>query len=140
MAHKRIRKFNTKDTYPAQNLNNDLSQVVIAQGTMVFVRGQVSQDLKTGESLHIGDAKGQARLAMQNINALLLESGSSIEHICRTVIYLTDIKDRESVYQEIGVWLKGVYPCSTGIVVSALARPEWKVEIEVTAVIPKGNN
>jgi enamine deaminase RidA (YjgF/YER057c/UK114 family) len=32
--------------------------------------------------------------------------------------------------------LKGVHPCSTGIVVSALARPEWVVEVEATAVIP----
>jgi enamine deaminase RidA (YjgF/YER057c/UK114 family) len=40
------------------------------------------------------------------------------------------------VYQEMGKWLKGVHPCSTGLVVPALARPEWVVEIEVTAVIP----
>ena len=42
----------------------------------------------------------------------------------------------EEVYKEMGTWLKGVYPCSTGLVVPALARPEWVVEIEVTAVIP----
>jgi enamine deaminase RidA (YjgF/YER057c/UK114 family) len=33
-----------------------------------------------------------------------------------------------------------VYPCSTGLVVTALARPEWHVEIEVTAVIPDDND
>jgi enamine deaminase RidA (YjgF/YER057c/UK114 family) len=36
----------------------------------------------------------------------------------------------------MGQWMKGVFPCSTGLVVPALARPEWVVEIEVTAVIP----
>jgi enamine deaminase RidA (YjgF/YER057c/UK114 family) len=35
----------------------------------------------------------------------------------------------------MGRWLKGVHPVSTGIVVSALARPEWLVEIDATAVI-----
>jgi enamine deaminase RidA (YjgF/YER057c/UK114 family) len=40
------------------------------------------------------------------------------------------------VYREMGKWLKGVFPCSTGLVITALARPEWLVEIEVTAVIP----
>jgi enamine deaminase RidA (YjgF/YER057c/UK114 family) len=40
------------------------------------------------------------------------------------------------VYREIGKHLKSVFPVSTGIVVSALARPEWLVEIDVTAVIP----
>ena len=37
---------------------------------------------------------------------------------------------------DLGRWLKGVFPVSTGIVVSALARPEWLVEIDVIAVIP----
>ena len=73
---------------------------------------------------------------MANIKLLLDEAGASLEHICRIVVYLTDIRYREAVYQEMGNWLKGVFPCSTGIVVPALARPEWVVEIEVTAVIP----
>ena len=45
-------------------------------------------------------------------------------------------RDREVVYRTVGRWLKGVYPVSTGIVVSALARPEWLVEVDVIAVIP----
>lgn len=136
MAHKRIRPFNTKQTYPEQNLDNDLAQAVVARGTMVFLRGQVSQDLDSRESLHVGDAARQTERAMQNIDMLLEESGSCLDHICRIVVYLTDIRYREAVYQEMGKWLKGVHPCSTGIVVPALARPEWVVEIEVTAVIP----
>lgn len=136
MAHKRIRPFNTQQTYPEQNLDNDLSQGVVARGTMVFLRGQVSQDLDSRESLHVGDAARQTEKTMQNINLLLEEAGSCLDHICRIVVYLTDIRYREAVYQEMGRWLKGVHPCSTGIVVPALARPEWVVEIEVTAVIP----
>ena len=50
-AHKRIRPFNTKETYPEQKLDNDLCQAVVARGTTVFVRGQVSQDLDSRESL-----------------------------------------------------------------------------------------
>lgn len=136
MAHKRIRPFNTKQTYPEQNLDNDLAQGVVARGTMVFLRGQVSQDLDSRESLHVGDAARQTEKTMQNIRMLLEEAGSRLDHICRIVVYLTDIRYREAVYQEMGKWLKGVHPCSTGIVVPALARPEWVVEIEVTAVIP----
>jgi enamine deaminase RidA (YjgF/YER057c/UK114 family) len=133
---KRIRPFNTKATYPEQKLDNDLSQGVVARGTMVFLRGQVSQDLETRESVHIGDARAQTRKAMENIKMLLEEAGSEMSDVCRIVVYLTDIRHREAVYQEMGKWLKGVFPCSTGLVVSALARPEWVVEIEVTAVIP----
>ena len=136
MVHKRIRPFNTKQTYPEQNLDNDLSQGVVARGTMVFLRGQVAQDLDSRESLHVGDAEKQTEKTMQNIALLLKEAGSCMNHVCRVVVYLTDIRYREAVYQEMGKWLKGVHPCSTGIVVPALARPEWVVEIEVTAVIP----
>lgn len=136
MAHARIRPFNTKETYPEQNLDNDLSQGVVAKGTMVFLRGQVAQDLDTRESLHTGDAGKQTAKTMENIQTLLEEAGSCMDHVCRIVVYLTDIRYREAVYQEMGKWLKGVHPCSTGLVVPALARPEWVVEIEVTAVIP----
>ena len=135
-AHSRIRPFNTKDTYPEQKLDNDLCQAVVARGTMVFVRGQVSQDLDNRLSLHVGDAGAQTALAMANIKLLMHESGGHMDHICRVVVYLTDIRYREDVYGEMGRWLKGVFPCSTGLVVTALARPEWLVEIEVTAVIP----
>ena len=136
MTHTRIRRFNTKDTYPDQHLDNDLCQAVVADN-IVFLRGQVGQDLETSESVGVGDPAAQAEKAMANIEALLGEADARLEDICKIVVYLTDIHDREAVYRVIGRWLRGVYPCSTGLVVSGLARPEWVVEIDVTAVIPR---
>jgi len=69
---------------------------------------------------------------------LLDEAGSELGHIVKVVVYVTDIRYREAVYRAMGRWLKGVFPVSTGLVVPALARPEWVVEIDVTAVIPQG--
>lgn len=135
-VHKRIRMFNTKKTYPEQKLDNDLCQAVVARGTMVFVRGQIGQNLETSESVGVGDVTAQAEQAMYNIRMLLEESGSELSHITKIVIYIIDPRYREQVYLVVGKWLKGVFPVSTGIVVSALARPEWLVEIDVTAVIP----
>jgi enamine deaminase RidA (YjgF/YER057c/UK114 family) len=134
--HTRIRKFNTRDTYPEQKLDNDLCQTVVARGSMVFVRGQVGQDLDTAVNVGIGDAAAQAEQAMKNIEKLLDEAGAKLEHICKITIYLTDPRFREAVYRTIGSRLKGVYPVSTGIVVAGLARPEWLVEVDVIAVIP----
>jgi enamine deaminase RidA (YjgF/YER057c/UK114 family) len=102
----------------------------------VFLRGQVGQNIDTSESVAVGDAAAQAERAMANIDVLLKEAGSRLEHICRIVVYITDPRYREPAYRVIGKWLKGVHPVSTGIVVSGLARPEWLVEIEATAVIP----
>lgn len=137
VAHTRIRKFNTRDTYPEQNLDNDLCQTVVARGSMVFVRGQIGQDLETSQSVAIGDAAGQAEQAMSNIKMLIEEAGGRLEHVCKITIYIVDPRYREQVYRVVGRWLKGVYPVSTGIVVSALARPEWLVEIDAIAVIPE---
>jgi enamine deaminase RidA (YjgF/YER057c/UK114 family) len=137
MTHTRIRKFNTRDTYPEQNLDNDLCQAVVA-GNTVYLRGQVAQDLETRESVAVGDPAGQAEKAMANVEMLLKECGSRLEHICKVTVYLTDIRHREAVYRVVGRWLKGVYPVSTGLTVPALARPEWVVEIDVIAVIPEG--
>ncbi len=75
--------------------------------------------------------------AMHNIELLLREAGSELSHIVKVVVYLVDPRYREPVYRVMGRWLKGVHPVSTGIVVSALARPEWLVEIDATAVIAR---
>ena len=134
--HTRLRKFNTRDTYPEQKLDNDLCQTVVARGSMVFVRGQVGQDLDTAVNVGVGDPEAQAEQAMKNIQQLLTEAGAKLEHVCKITIYLTDPRFREAVYRTIGSRLKGVYPVSTGIVVAGLARPEWLVEVDVIAVIP----
>ena len=137
MTHTRIRPFNTRDSYPGQKLDNDLAQAVVAHGATVFLRGQVAQDLETLENVGVGDPAAQTHKVMQNIRDLLVECGSDMSQLCRIVVYLTDIRHREAVYRTMGGYFKGVHPVSTGIVVQALARPEWLVEIEATAVIPE---
>ena len=134
-GHRRIRPFNTADTYPEQRLSNDLCQAVVA-GSTVYLRGQVAQDLDTRESVAAGDPAGQAARVMDNIELLLAEAGARLEHIVTCDVYLTDIRHREAVYRVLGERLRGVYPCFTGLVVQALARPEWLVEVTAVAVKP----
>ena len=134
-GHRRIRPFNTAETYPEQRLSNDLCQAVVAGGT-VYLRGQVAQDLDTRENVSVGDPAGQAEKVMDNVELLLTEAGASLEHVVSCHVYLTDIRHREEVYRVLGERLRGVYPVFTGLVVQALARPEWLVEVTVTAVIP----
>ena len=134
-GHVRIRPFNTAESYPEQQLDNDLCQAVVA-GHTIYLRGQVAQDLETGENVHVGSPAGQAEHAMTNVETLLAEAGASVEHIVSCTVYLTDIRYREPVYRVLGRRLKGVYPVFTGLVVSALARPEWLVEVTVVAVKP----
>ena len=136
MAHQRIRPFNTKDTYPEQQLDNDLAQAVVATGQYVFLRGQCPQSLDSAENVGTGDPVAQTHQVMQNILQLLDECGAQPEHLTKLVVYLTDIRHRETVYRVMGEYIRGVHPVCTGLVVVALARPEWLVEIDATAVIP----
>ena len=138
MAHKHIRKFNTKDTYPEQNLDNDLCQAVVARGTMVFLRGQCPQNLDDAKNIDSHDPVEQTHKVMQNIQQLIEEAGGKMEHLVKVVVYITDVRHREAVYRTMGEYIKDVHPVSTGLVVQALARPEWLVEIDGTAVIPDG--
>ncbi len=135
MIHTRIRRFNTRDSYPEQKLDNDLCQAVVA-GRMIYLRGQVAQDLDTSASVGIGDPAAQAEQVMKNIDQLLRECGASLEHICKVTVYVTDIRYRQTVYQVLGRWMKGVFPVFTGLVVVALARPEWVVEVDLIAQFP----
>jgi enamine deaminase RidA (YjgF/YER057c/UK114 family) len=136
MPHQRIRPFNTRDTYPEQNLDNDLAQAVVARGRIVFLRGQCPQDLDTAANVGVGDPVQQAHQVLQNIRQLVGEAGGRMEHLTKLVVYLTDIRHREPVYRVLGDYIRGVHPVCTGLVVVALARPEWLVEIDATAVIP----
>ena len=137
MTHKRIRKFNTKDTYPEQNLNNDFCQAVVTEGgKTVWMRGQCPQNLDDGSNIASLDPAEQTHKVMKNIKQLIEETGGTMDHLVKIVVYITDIKNREAIYQVIGEYTKDVYPVSTGLVVERLARSEWLVEIDATAVIP----
>lgn len=134
MSHTRLRKFNTRDAYPEQSLDNDLCMAVRANNT-VYLRGQTAMDLD-GAIVGAGNPAVQAENAMACAKVLLEEAGARLEDVVKIVIYITDRAHREPVYRVVGRWLKGVYPVSTGLVVPALAKPEYLMEIDITAEIP----
>lgn len=113
MIHKRVRPFNTKDTYPEQNLDNDLAQAVVARGTTIFLRGQCPQNLDDAQNIESHDPVEQTHKVMQNIKQLIEECGGTMEHLVKVVVYITDVRHREDVYRTMGEYIKGVHPVST---------------------------
>lgn len=95
----------------------------------------MGQNLDTSESVGIGSPAVQTEQALDNIEILLGEAGSSLGSIVKITTYIVDPRHREPVYNAIGSRLRGVFPISTGLVVSGLARPEWLVEIDVVAAV-----
>ena len=137
MTHQHIRKFNTKNTYPEQNLDNDLCQAVVTHnGRTIWMRGQCPQNLDDARNIDSHDPSEQTHKVMQHIRQLIEEAGGNMTHLVKIVVYVTDVRHREAVYRTMGEYIKGIHPVSTGLVVQALARPEWLVEIDATAVIP----
>ena len=136
MAHERFRKSTTKGGYLFPNQEFQVSNVVRA-GNLVFLQGQTGLTLDGREFLGEGDPSAQAENAMQCVRILLEEVGACMEDVCKIVTYVTDVSYRELVYPVIFNHLKNVSPVSTGLVVSALARPELDFEIDVYAVIPE---
>ena len=129
---KRIK--NTKNGSMLPKIDYDLSSVVLA-GHTVFLQGQTGRFLDKERFVGKGDPGRQAENAMLCVRVLLEEVGSSLKDICKITTYVTDSSYRPLVYPVIARHLGNVYPCSTGIVVKALAEPWIDFEIDVYAVI-----
>jgi enamine deaminase RidA (YjgF/YER057c/UK114 family) len=77
----------------------------------------------------------QARLCLEIIAAALAQAGSSLEHVVRTNIYVTDRSHWEEVAKAHGEAFRDVRPAAT-CVVADLLDSAWKVEIEAEATLP----
>jgi enamine deaminase RidA (YjgF/YER057c/UK114 family) len=64
---------------------------------------------------------------------VLEEAGFALADVVRATYYLTDIADAQALLPIFGEFFRDIRPAATLVAVSALVRPEMKVEIEVTA-------
>ena len=102
----------------------------VAQGDWCFVAGTTGYDYAT---MAMPDDPGeQAANALRTIERALSEAGFGLADVVRTVIYVTDPADHPKIGPALRAAFGGVRPANT-TVVSALLRPEMKVEIEATA-------
>lgn len=97
---------------------------------MVFVAGQIgtTPDGTVGE-----DVRVQTRLALANIVAVLEEAGMGLEDVVKLNAYLIDAEDVDAYAEERAKFQGPCKPASTLAIVAALARPEFRVEIEAVA-------
>jgi enamine deaminase RidA (YjgF/YER057c/UK114 family) len=117
-------------------------QVSMATGsTMVFVAGQVSVDAD-GETVGVGDLATQVEQCYLNVATALASAGATYDDVVKLSIYVVDlasdkmpqfVEGRARAESKLGVALQAPM---TGIGVSALAGPDYLVEIEATAVLP----
>ncbi|KQN00462.1 RidA family protein [Sphingomonas sp. Leaf25] len=82
-----------------------------------------------------GDAAAQATRCFAIIAQAIGELGGRIDDVVRTRMYLTDPADAGAVGQVHGRVMGTARPAATMLVVAALLRPEWRVEIEAEAIV-----
>jgi len=82
-----------------------------------------------------GDAAAQTRRCFAIILAAIEELGGSVADVVRTRMFITDPADADAVGAVHGELFRDVRPASTMVVVAALLRPEWRIEIEAEALV-----
>jgi enamine deaminase RidA (YjgF/YER057c/UK114 family) len=103
-------------------------------GNIVEVAGTVALDEKNlliGE----GDPYLQTKFILQRIEAVLLQTGATLNNVVRTRLYVTDISQWQEYGRAHGEVFEMINPVTTMVEVAKLIAPEFLVEIEVTAII-----
>lgn len=103
----------------------------IQMGNMLFCSGQIPLDPKTNQIL-TGDISAQTELVMKNIEGVLKEAGCEFNHVVKTTIFLTSMKDFPLVNEVYGKYFKELPPARSTVEVSGLPKGV-NVEIEVLA-------
>lgn len=107
------------------------SQGIEANG-FVFASGQIAIIPETGE-LNTGPVEEQTRLALNNLKAVIEESGSSLDKVVKCTVFLEDMDDFSKMNSVYGKFFKPPFPARAAVQVARLPK-DVKVEIEAIAV------
>lgn len=128
----KIEKFCAPGVYDPPGYSQGIK--VTGAQSILFLSGQVAYD-KDGSTLHAGDFKGQAREVFRAIKALVEAQGGTVQNIVKLNTYLTDVRYRADLIPIREEVFGKKLPTSTLVQVSALAHPDWLIEVEAIAVI-----
>ena len=117
--------------------NPAYSHVVVASGARtIYIAGQVSTD--EGRVVGEGDLAAQTTQVMHNIGLALKSAGASYGNIVKITTFVVGYKPelRPIIGKARSAFFEGMEPpASTLVGVTALAAPEWLIEIEAVAVV-----
>ena len=104
-----------------------LSEMAVCNNT-VYLAGQVASDASQ-------DIRGQTRQVLGMVDKLLAEAGTDNAHILMCQIFLADLADFAAMNEVWDDWVAPGDAPPRATVQAALAKPEWKIEVVVTAAI-----
>ncbi|GHE22079.1 RidA family protein [Halomonas urumqiensis] len=109
--------------------NARMSQITVHNGT-VFLSGQVPSDATA-------DMRGQTEQVLARIDELLAKAGTTKQHLVSAQIWVTSMAEFDQMNAAWDAWVVPGRPPVRAAVEAKLAKPEWKVEIMVTAALPE---
>ena len=104
-------------------------------GPLLWISGQVALD-RDGNMVGEGDLRTQAVQVLENIKGILADSGATMDNIVKVTVYVTDIRAFNDIADIRERYFPKEGPSSVICEVSALAWPEFMIEIEAVAVVP----
>jgi 2-iminobutanoate/2-iminopropanoate deaminase len=110
------------------------SAAILATGTRILEISGMLAEGADGSPLATGDAEEQARQCLRNIDGVLQAAGATKDDVVRIGVFLTDMADRSAVARARVEYFGNHKPAATLFAVKAIVLPEFKVEIEATAV------
>ncbi len=111
---------------------------ITGEGALLFMAGQTSRDLVTGEIIHKGDVRAQTRQVLEHIKGIVETAGGTLQDLVKVTVLYRDVRDIPAVAEIRREYFPHEPPCSTGFG-AILADPDLLVEIEATAVIGRSN-
>jgi enamine deaminase RidA (YjgF/YER057c/UK114 family) len=112
------------------DVGSRLSEMAIHNGT-IYLAGQVAEDATQ-------EIRGQTRQVLSAIDALLARAGSDKRHILMAQIFLSDLADFPAMNEVWDAWVEKGHAPPRATVHAKPVKPEWKIEIVVTAAVRGG--
>lgn len=103
-------------------------------GNTIEVTGTVAVD-QNNNLIGENDAYQQTKYIIEKIKSVLEKAGSTLDHVVRTRMFVTDISRWEEYGKAHGEFFNIIKPCTSMIEVKGLIAPEYLIEIEATAII-----
>ncbi len=107
-------------------------------GNLIFVSGQIPIEPEAGKILK-GDIKEQTKLTLENLNNVLAASGSSLDNVLRTTIFLTDLESYPVVNETYAQYFNDLPPARSTVQVAKLPM-DAQIEIDAIACINTEEN
>ena len=104
-------------------------------GELLFISGNVANDAN-GNLVGPGDCEAQSRQVMSNIRTIAEAAGASMSDVVKITCFLTDVNDYAAYGRVRSETFSSSPPASSTVVVAALVRPEFLVEVEAVVRVP----